>query len=163
MIEIVAAVANGGVIGNKGELPWQGQLPADTKHFRELTMGHTVVMGRKTWDSLPKRYRPLPGRFNLVISHQPVVGAPQTVALDWLAQQPRAARLFVIGGSQIYRQVWDLAEILHVTHIDADFAGDCVFPEILGSQWQVVESGQYHEPVAPNMTPYWFATYRRRR
>ena len=97
MIEIVAAVAKNSVIGYRGDLPWRGQLPADMRHFRELTTGHIVVMGRKTWESLPSRFRPLPERINMVMSHGLVPGADGVCDDLWLEVAARSTgRIFVI-------------------------------------------------------------------
>ncbi|WLS02651.1 dihydrofolate reductase [Shinella oryzae] len=134
-IVLVVAVASNGVIGRDGDLPWR--LPSDLKRFKQLTLGKPVVMGRRTWDSIG---RPLPGRPNIVITRDPAFSAPgaQVVASldDALAAARREAEMLgvdeicVIGGGQIYAQVFDRADILHVTHVDADVEGDTRFPDI---------------------------------
>lgn len=134
-IVLVVAVASNGVIGRDGDLPWR--LPSDLKRFKQLTLGKPVVMGRRTWDSIG---RPLPGRPNIVITRDPAFSAPgaQVVASldDALAAARREAEtlgvdeICVIGGGQIYAQVFDRADILHVTHVDADVEGDTRFPDI---------------------------------
>ena len=129
-ISIVAALARGGVIGRDNEIPWR--IPEDARHFRALTMGHPVVMGRRTWDSLPAAYRPLPGRRNIVLSHDPdwrAEGAERAGSLDEaLELVDGAPRLFVIGGAGIYAAALPIADELLLTEIDADIDGDRVFP-----------------------------------
>ncbi|HEV7248539.1 MAG TPA: dihydrofolate reductase [Shinella sp.] len=134
-IVLVVAVAKNGVIGRDGDLPWR--LPSDLKRFKQLTLGKPVLMGRKTWDSIG---RPLPGRPNIVVTRDATFSAPgaQVVASldEGLAAARRAAKdlgvdeICVIGGGQIYAQVFDRADVLHVTHVEADVEGDTRFPEI---------------------------------
>lgn len=134
-IVLVVAVAKNGVIGRDGDLPWR--LPSDLKRFKQLTLGKPVLMGRKTWDSIG---RPLPGRPNIVITRDAAfraAGAEVVSSLDaGLASARREAEglgvdeICVIGGGQIYAQVFDRADILHVTHVEADLDGDTRFPAI---------------------------------
>ncbi|MCL6636647.1 MAG: dihydrofolate reductase [Alicyclobacillus sp.] len=127
MLQIVVAYARRRVIGQHGRLPWH--LPADLRHFRTLTIGHTVVMGRRTFDSIG---RPLPGRVNVVLTRQQgwqpagveVVHQPADV-LARADLQP----LFIIGGESVYRLFLPCVQRLYLTEIDADFAGDAFFPE----------------------------------
>jgi dihydrofolate reductase len=140
-LSLVAAVARNGVIGRDGGLAWSH--PADLKHFRSTTQGHAVLMGRKTWDSLPERFRPLPGRRNLVISRQAGLALPGAevhaslpAALQALAG---VARVYVIGGGEIYRQALPLADELVLTEIDADLEGDTHFPALDPRTWQAVQ------------------------
>ena len=129
-ISIVAAIARGGVIGRDNAIPWR--VPEDARHFRALTMGHPVVMGRRTWDSLPSPYRPLPGRRNVVLSRDPdwrAVGAERAGSLDdALRLLEGAPRVFVIGGADVYAAALPIAHDLLLTEIDADVDGDTVFP-----------------------------------
>lgn len=129
-ISIVAAIARGGVIGRDNAIPWR--VPEDARHFRALTMGHPVVMGRRTWDSLPARYRPLPGRRNVVLSRDPdwqAAGAERAGSLDEaLRLLDGVPRLFVIGGADVYAAALPIADDLLLTEIDADVDGDRVFP-----------------------------------
>ena len=125
---IVAAVARNGVIGRGGVLPWR--LRSDLRHFRRLTTGHAVLMGRKTWESLG---RPLPDRRNVVVSHDPSFTAPGAEVYPSL-EAARAALeaepvVFVIGGAQIYRQTLPFADRLVITEVDAEPQGDAFFPE----------------------------------
>ena len=134
-IVLVVAVAKNGVIGRDGDLPWR--LPSDLKRFKQLTLGKPVLMGRKTWDSIG---RPLPGRPNIVVTRDTAfraAGAEVVSSLDaGLASARREAEglgvdeICVIGGGQIYAQVFDRADILHVTHVEADVDGDTRFPAI---------------------------------
>ncbi len=134
-IVLVVAVARNGVIGRDGDLPWR--LPSDLKRFKQLTLGKPVLMGRKTWESIG---RPLPGRPNIVITRDAAFSAPGAEVVSSLEEGLAAARreagrlgvdeVCVIGGGQIYAQAFDRADILHVTHVEADVEGDARFPDI---------------------------------
>jgi dihydrofolate reductase len=130
-ISLLAAVARGGVIGRDGTVPWY--LPEDMVRFRELTVGHAVVMGRRTWDSLPDRFRPLPGRRNVVITRNPEwsgTGAERAGSLeDALRLLASEDHVFVIGGADVYRAALPLADMLLLTEIDLEVVGDTFFPE----------------------------------
>ncbi len=155
-IIIIAAVAKNRVIGKDNSLIWN--IPQDMAHFKALTSGQTVVMGRKTWESLPPRFRPLPGRRNIVISRQPDYAAPGAevaTSLDAALQLASAAeQLFVIGGEQIYTQAMAAADRLEITEVDLDPEGDAWFPEILASVWS--------KAAETTGEGYAFVTYRRR-
>ena len=133
-VYLVAAVAANGVIGTAGKLPWH--LPEDLKHFKALTLGHPVIMGRKTWESLGK---PLPGRENIVVTRAPgyeahgasVAGSLEG-ALAFCAGEPVA---FIIGGGELYAQALPLADGLVLTEIQRDYAGDAYFPRLDRSAW----------------------------
>jgi dihydrofolate reductase len=121
-----------GVIGREGALPWR--LPNDMAYFRQTTTGHPVIMGRRTFESLP---RPLPGRTNIVVSRRPgyeaagIVPAPTLdAALTHAAAAEGGDTVFVIGGAEIYAAALPRADLLHVTRIDAEVAGDVVFPGV---------------------------------
>lgn len=127
----MAAVARGGVIGRDGTIPWR--IPEDLARFRELTTGSAVVMGRKTWDSLPDRFRPLPGRRNVVVTRNPrwsAEGAERASslreALDSLEGEPH---VYVIGGAEVYAAALPLADELLLTAIDLEVEGDAYFPD----------------------------------
>jgi dihydrofolate reductase len=146
VIGMIWAQTANGVIGRDGTMPWH--LPEDFEHFRRTTAGHPVIMGRRTWESLPENARPLPGRTNIVISSDPAWTEPGAVragnifsALAATALQPGAERVWFIGGGTIYREVLseDLADTVMITRIDADVDGDTYAPE-LGSEWQLVSS-----------------------
>ena len=135
-INLIYARAANGVIGKDGALPWH--LPEDLAHFKRLTLGWPVVMGRKTWDSLPARFRPLPGRPNIVVTRQPdwkdtgALAAPSLAGALELCGQAEEA--WVIGGAQIFADAAPLADRIEVTEIAQDFDGD-VFAPTLGPEW----------------------------
>jgi dihydrofolate reductase len=134
---IIFARSRNGVIGKDGVMPWH--LPEDLAHFRQTTLGAPVIMGRKTWDSLPPRFRPLPGRRNIVITRQAdwrADGAERTASLEEaIALCADAPRAWVTGGAEIFRLALLLADRAVVTEIDADFAGDTHAPE-LAAHWR---------------------------
>jgi dihydrofolate reductase len=140
-IALIWAQSNGGVIGRDGDMPWH--LPEDQKYFRATTGHHPVVMGRRTWDSLPERFRPLPNRANLVITRQhdwEGVGAQRfpDVASALATAQQLDDTVFVMGGGEIYRGAIDLADVAYVTEIDIDVAdGDTLAPELDSSHWNL--------------------------
>ncbi|MGJ7494167.1 dihydrofolate reductase [Variovorax sp. RT4R15] len=136
-INLIYARAANGVIGINGTLPWH--LPEDMAHFKRTTMGCPVIMGRKCWDSVPPKFRPLPGRTNIVITRQPgwnEAGARRASSLtEAISLCDDAAEVWVIGGAQIYAEAAPLAQRALVTEIDRDFDGDAYAPT-LGSEWQ---------------------------
>jgi dihydrofolate reductase len=142
-INLIWAQAHHRVIGLNGTMPWH--LPEDLSHFKRTTLGCPVIMGRKTWDSLPARFRPLPGRTNLVLTRQAdwredgVLQASSLHDAIALLEQmtPRPATVWVIGGAQIYVQALPLAHTVVITEIDADIAGDTFAPK-LGAGWREV-------------------------
>ena len=154
-IVIIAAVARNRVIGKDNQLLWH--IPEDMAHFKALTAGHTVIMGRKTWESLPERFRPLPGRRNIVITRQAGYAAPGAERADSLEMAlelaSTAAVAFVIGGEQIYRQAMAIADRLEITEVDQEPEGDAWFPEIAAFDWEI--SGKSERPG------FAFVTYRR--
>jgi len=133
-LHIIAALADNGVIGDAGKIPWH--LSEDLKRFKRLTLGHPVIMGRKTYASLGK---PLPGRRNLVLTRGPAI--PGVECFASLAAAVAACRdetVFVIGGAEIYRQALPLAQGLLLTHVHQSVAGDTKFPEYDLLRWQEV-------------------------
>ena len=136
-IALIYARAANGVIGKNGTMPWH--LPEDMAHFKRLTQGCPVIMGRKTWDSLPPRFRPLPGRANIVVTRQAdwnEIGAQRASSLrEALQMCEQAATAWVIGGAQIYAQALPLAQRVEATEIERDFDGDAYAP-LLDSQWR---------------------------
>jgi len=138
-ITLVAAVADNGVIGAEGGMPWH--LPADLAHFKQLTMGKPVLMGRLTWESIGK---PLPGRLNLVLTSNRkwrADGARQVDSLDdalRVAVQAGAAELMVIGGAEVYRQALPRARRIYMTRVRAEPWGDTLFPELDPDEWEEV-------------------------
>ncbi len=134
---LIAAVAANRVIGIDGRLPWR--LPEDLKHFKTLTLGHPIIMGRLTWESIG---RPLPGRTNIVVSRQHDYGAPGAQVADSLeaayACCAMAEEVFVIGGADLYRAALPEADVLELTEIQREFAGDVRFPNFDRSLWREV-------------------------
>ena len=158
MLHLILARARNNVIGIKGTLPWR--LPEDMAHFKRTTMGCPVIMGRKTWDSLPAKFRPLPGRVNVVVTRQNDWHADGAVRADSLMQAialcPQDADAWVIGGAEIYAQALPLASTAVVTEIDADFEGDAFAPQF-GPQWTKTAG---LPQVSSTGLKYSFATYR---
>ena len=138
MISFVVAVSRNGVIGREGGLPWH--ISSDLKRFKEITMGKPVVMGRKTWESLPRK--PLPGRRNIVITQQKdyraegadVVASPEAALL----LVPDAPEVAVIGGGEIYRLFWPLVDRLYLTEVDLEVEGDTHFPAVDPAEWREI-------------------------
>ena len=130
-VSLVAAIARGGVIGDGTSIPWH--IPEDLAFFRDLTTGHVVVMGRRTWDSLPERFRPLPGRRNIVVTRNDTWsadGAERAASLDdALRLADGAEELFVIGGAEIFAEALPVADRLVLTEIDLGVEGEVRFPD----------------------------------
>ena len=169
-LALIAAVARNGVIGHANGLVWHER--ADQRWFRQQTTGCPVIMGRKTWDSLPARFRPLPGRSNIVLTRQPgwlADGATVAHGLDDALAAARAAaartaapRIFVIGGGQLYAEALPLADELVLTEIDADLVGDTRFPA--WDRAAFTETGREpHTSVGPPPCGFAFVTYQRQR
>ncbi|MEK7114316.1 MAG: dihydrofolate reductase [Patescibacteria group bacterium] len=132
-IAIIAAIGRGRELGKSGYLIWH--LTDDMQRFKELTMGHPVIMGRKTWESLPERFRPLPGRTNIVVTRQAEYVVPGAMAVDSFENARTIASLgegadeiFVIGGGELYREALPLANRLYLTLVDATAEADTYFP-----------------------------------
>lgn len=158
-VVLIAAVARNGAIGKDNALPWR--LKADLAHFKATTLGHPIVMGRKTWESLG---RPLPGRTNIVISRDPGYAAPGARVVGSLAEATAAcadnATVFVIGGAQIYALALPLAARLLLTEVDVEIDGDAFFPVI--DQAAFEETARRHHPQdADNEYAVDFVEYRR--
>ncbi len=137
-IVLIAAVAKNRVIGRDNQLIWN--IPEDMAHFKALTAGHTVIMGRKTWESLPPRFRPLPGRRNIVITRQPDYSTPGAEIAhsleNGLKLASTAETVFVIGGAEIYTQALAVADRLELTEVDLMPEGDAWFPDFSRADWQ---------------------------
>ena len=138
LLALIAACAHGGVIGINKRMPWH--LPEDMKFFRETTRGKPVIMGRKTWESLPDAFRPLPGRTNIIVSRNPDYQAAGATVVGSLEEALDAASpselAFVIGGAELYRQALPLADRLLLTEIDQTYDGDAFFPEFDPTIWR---------------------------
>lgn len=156
MITLVVAAARNGVIGRQGAIPWR--LPEDLKRFKALTLGHTVVMGRKTWDSLPPNYRPLPGRRNVVVTRDTGWKADGAETASLEAALKGGGDISVIGGGEIYRAALPLADRIELTEVQGDFEGDAVFT-FDRAQWREVAREDH---VGPDGLAYSFLTLERK-
>ena len=164
-LSLIAAVAENGVIGRDGDLPWH--LSADLRRFKRLTMGHTIVMGRKTWDSIG---RPLPGRTSVVISRQADFqpGFNEVLVALNLDEAMRLARntegsgeeAFIIGGARIYEMAFPRVERFYLTRVHAEVEGDVGFPDIDWDQWELIERSK-HDADGQNEYSMSFLVYRR--
>jgi dihydrofolate reductase len=157
---LIAAIARNGVIGRDGTLPWQ--LPADLARFKQLTSGHTIVMGRKTWESIG---RPLPKRTNLILSRtlEPPLGTSVVESLDDAIAQARdrgETALYVIGGARVYAEALARADRLELTRVDADVEGDVHFPDWDGRQFDCVRF-ETHPADTRHAHAFRFETWRR--
>ena len=158
-LSLIVAMARNRVIGRDGKLPWH--LPADLKRFRALTMGHHILMGRKTWESIG---RPLPGRTSIVITRTPGYAAPGANVVHSLSEALESARggseVFVIGGAEVYRDALPLADRIYLTELQAEYEGDVLFPAFAAGQWR---AGKREHHPADGDRPAWdFVIYDRR-
>ena len=168
-VALIAAVARNGVIGHDNALLWK--LPEDMAFFKRTTMGNPVIMGRKTWDSIPPRFRPLPGRANIVVTRQGDWQADGAlvahdfeqaleIALESVSSNPHGLRAFVIGGAELYALALPHADELVLTEIDRDYEGAARFPDWPRNHF--VETGrERHRADPPNDFDYAFVAYRR--
>lgn len=161
MIALVVAVAQNGVIGGDNRLLWH--LPLDLKHFKQLTQGHPIVMGRRTYESIG---RPLPNRTNIVVTRQQdwqVEGCEVAYSVLHALEMARALdeEVCVIGGGEIYRQALPTAEVVYLTEVHHDFEGDVTFPELSPLEWRE-ETRERHEPDEKHAYAFSFVTLRRR-
>jgi dihydrofolate reductase len=159
-VSLVAAVARNGVIGRTGDIPWR--IPEDMAYFKALTTRHAVVMGRRTWDSLPARFRPLPERRNIVVTRNAkwsANGAERAASLEGaLHLLEGEERVFVIGGGEIYTAALPYADELLLTEIDQDFEGDTFFPEFSRDEFGETARGAQ---ISCTGVRFAFVTYRR--
>ena len=156
-LHLIYARARNGTIGKDKQMPWH--LPEDLAHFKRVTLGQPVIMGRKTWDSLPARFRPLPGRLNIVVTRQTdwqADGALRAASIeDAMRLCGDAPDAWIMGGADIYRQAEPLASTAVVTEIEQDFDGDAFAP-VLGPDWHEVQ----REPhTAASGLGFAFVTY----
>lgn len=160
-LSIIAAMARNRVIGRDNRLPWH--LPNDLKHFKALTLGKPMLMGRKTWESLPGI---LPGRRHIIISRNPnyqAAGAELATDLEAAIRLAGPVEdIMLVGGAQLYAQALPLAERLYLTLVEAEPAGDAFFPEFDPSTWEPVDE-EHHAADARHACGYSFMTYQRRR
>ena len=156
-VSLIVAMAKNRVIGVNNTLPWH--LPADLKHFKVLTMGHHIVMGRKTYESIGK---PLPGRTSVVVTRNSNYTPQGVIVVNSLEAAVSACgndeEVFVVGGAELYRQGIKFADRIYLTEIDAEISGDAYFTEFNFKLWK--ESGRdSHAPDEKNMYPYHFVVY----
>jgi len=161
-ISIIAAVADNFAIGKSNNLPWN--LPADLKHFKELTTGHAIVMGKRTFESLPKG--PLPNRKNIVLTSIMSEGVNEGYfeadsLEDALYLCDHEEKVFIIGGATVYKQCIDKVDYMYITWIHKDFIADTYFPEIDSKVWQEVKHVDC-EPDEKNPFSYTFSEYKRK-
>ncbi|KUG08456.1 dihydrofolate reductase [Solirubrum puertoriconensis] len=163
MIALVVARADNGIIGRDNQLPWH--LPADLKHFKQLTTGHPIVMGRRTYESIGK---PLPNRRNIVVTRQTdwqvegVEVAHSVLGALELARQT-AEEVYVIGGAEIYRQALPAADTIYLTEVHHEAEGDTVLPDFKADTTWRETSRERHEPDEKHAYAYSFVTLQRRR
>ena len=146
MITIIAAVAENGVIGNKGKIPWH--FPEDFRHFKKTTEGQVVVMGRKTFESLPEKFRPLPNRANIIVSSNMPEQKGIEVAHSYEESIQKAKKhskeIFIIGGSSLFERALKDADRMILSHVEGSPEGDVYFPKFSGNAWDVVSEKQHH-------------------
>ena len=151
------------IIGQNGRLPWR--LPADMQRFVDLTMGKPVIMGRKTYDSIPDKFKPLKGRTNIIITRNPDYGARGCIVADSpeaaLAAAGDADEVMIGGGGAIYEAFLFQADRLYLTIIDAEFEGDAIFPTTEQIYWCIIHE-ETHEPDENNKYRYQFLTMERK-
>lgn len=156
-VSIIAAIAANGVIGRNNDLPWH--LPEDLKRFRALTMGHHIIMGRKTYESLG---RLLPGRTTVIVSRNPDYHVDGAIVVSSLADAIAACandpEVFLIGGAQLYREALPLADRLYLTELTDPFEGDVRFPQYDRASWQ---QELREEHVSAHGLKFSYANYRR--
>lgn len=140
MISLIVAKSENNVIGNKGRIPWY--IPNDLKRFKKLTTGKVVIMGRKTFESLPEEYKPLPDRINIILSKDKSYQTNCCMVFDNLKKALRKAgsdkEVFIIGGGEIYKEALKYADNVYVTEVDGEFEGDTYFPT-LNRTWKEVK------------------------
>lgn len=158
-VALIVAMAKNRTIGINNTLPWR--CPEDLKHFKALTMGHHMIMGRKTFDSIGK---PLPGRTTVVVSRNAQLHIPGCTVVNSLSQafavSAHDAQIFVVGGADIYRQAIGFADTLYITEIQQEVLGDASFPEFDLVQWREV-SREIHHQISPEALEFHFVTYQR--
>lgn len=158
MLSIIVAKARNNVIGSHNDLPWY--LPADLKHFKQLTTDHTVIMGRKTFESIVTRLgKPLPDRRSVVLTRDTGFLYPGVEVIHSVDSICRFDNAWIIGGAELYRQTIDLADQLYITDVHADIPGDTYFP-LLGTEWRET-SRETHRADDANPFDYDFVVYER--
>jgi dihydrofolate reductase len=161
MISLIVAIAENNAIGKDNELLWH--IPDDLKRFKKLTSGHCVIMGKRTWNSLP--VRPLPGRTNIVLTDNPDecfdCGITAYSIEDALKKCDNGDEIFIIGGGTVYNQFLNIADRLYITHVHKEFQADTFFPDINPAIWKVVEKEEHNTDPKTDFS-YTYVTYHRR-
>lgn len=165
IISLIAAVSSNKAIGKNNDLPWK--LPDDMKYFMETTKGHHVIMGRKNYESIPMKFRPLPNRSNIVVSRQPNFKAPGCIVVNSIQHGLDIARnngeleVFIIGGAEIYKQGLGSTQRMYLTEIDATIDGDTFFPDFEKNDW--IETSRIpHEADDRHQYEFDFVIYERK-
>jgi dihydrofolate reductase len=160
MISIIVAVSEDLGIGKDNDLLWH--ISEDLKRFKKLTFGNTVIMGKKTWESLPRK--PLPGRKNIVLTDDPHESIDSSVTAysidDALSKCEKGEEIFVMGRGSVYRQFMPIADRLYITHVHKKASADIFFPEIDPLLWEAIEREEF-KSVEKNGIPYTYVIYRR--
>ncbi len=149
IVSLIAALTRNRVIGIKNDLPWR--LPDDMKYFFQTTKGHTVIMGRKNYDSLPEKFRPLPNRVNIVVTRQENFNAPGCTVVNSLekgielAKEANEEEVFNIGGAELFKLGMPHTQRMYLTEIQAELTGDTYFPEVNKSDWR--QTSRRHHPA----------------
>jgi dihydrofolate reductase len=165
MISIIVAIAENNAIGKNNQLLWH--LPADMKIFKEKTIGHCVITGRKNYESIPEKFRPLPNRTNIVITRQKNYQAPGAIVVSSLQEAIEKAKaisddeIFIIGGGEIYAQSLSLADKIYLTKVHHTFDADTFFPELNLNDWVIVSSKNYSADDK-NKYPFTFMELKRK-
>ncbi|MEY4931318.1 MAG: hypothetical protein RI909_2042 [Bacteroidota bacterium] len=164
MISLIAALTKNRVIGKNNDLPWH--LPDDMKYFMQTTKAHHVIMGRKNYESIPEKFRPLPNRTNIVVTRQKDFVAPGCILVNSISDGIAMARaageteLFIIGGSEIYALGMPHADLLYLTEINTTLEGDTYFPEFDKEEWQE-QSRTHHEADVRHAFAFDFVVYKK--
>ena len=160
-VSAIVAVSENGYIGKENQIPWH--LPKDLQYFKKTTLGHPVIMGRRTWDSLPEKYRPLPGRQNIVITSQSEFEAPGAIIVSSAEEAIEKTKeideeIFIIGGARVFEESLHLADRLILTEIEGEKESDTYFPRFNDLFIKESEEGPFeHEGIK-----YWFVEYRKK-
>ncbi len=163
-IAMIAAVAENGVIGKDNDLVWS--LPDDMKYFMNSTKNHYIILGRKNYESLPPKFRPLPNRTNIVITRQKNLQLENTIVVNSLEEalevckKNKQEKIFIIGGGQIYKQALPIANTLYMTEIKHTFNGDTYFPDYDKNEWKEV-SREHHGIDERHKYPFDFVVYKK--
>jgi dihydrofolate reductase len=163
-ISMIAAMSKNRVIGRDNDLPWH--LPDDFKFFKETTRGHHVLMGRKNFESLPHKFRPLPDRVNMILTRNEVLKIPGTLIFNSISEAIEHAsgnnerELFIIGGGEIYQMALPFADKIYLTEIDAEIEGDTFFPDFEAAEWKETSRNHHNKDDRHNYS-FDFVVYER--